>query len=85
VLAEDRPAGRPPVQFLDRRPIQALDIEVSGTVLPVSFLFGFSPGELADFLIGWTTLDIAGDDTMADQTVGQPPSMKPAQRKSPRP
>jgi hypothetical protein len=73
VLADDRPTGRPPVQFLDRRPIQALDIEVSGTVLPVSFLFGLSLGELADFLAGWTTLDMAGDDIMANQKAGKPP------------
>ena len=29
---------------------------------------GFSPVELADFLLGWTTLDIADDDYKAEET-----------------
>jgi hypothetical protein len=28
-----------------------------------SFRVGFSPGELVDFILGWTTLDIFGGDT----------------------
>lgn len=50
-----RPALRP------REWPRLLDIEVGASAL-VGLHFGFSPIELVDFLIGWTTIDICGDD-----------------------
>jgi len=40
---------------------RAADVEL-GASLGVGLHAGFSPGELLDFLVGFTTLDIAGDD-----------------------
>ncbi|MCX6985450.1 MAG: hypothetical protein NT118_11985, partial [Lentisphaerae bacterium] len=37
------------------------DIEVVGG-LWTTLRFGFNPGELFDFILGWTTVDIYGDD-----------------------
>jgi len=34
---------------------------------------GVNPGELADFLLGWTTLDVFGDDLGTDQKENQEP------------
>ncbi|MFP4055377.1 MAG: hypothetical protein ACLF0G_00735 [Candidatus Brocadiia bacterium] len=45
-------------------PVHAFDLEVGGSAL-ASLRVGFSPGQLLDFLAGWTTLDIAGDDRPA--------------------
>jgi hypothetical protein len=49
---------------------------------------GFNPGELLDFLLGWTTLDIYGDDLQArkereeaENTAKEPPA--PPARKEP--
>jgi hypothetical protein len=39
-----------------------LDIEVGIFAAGVACHIGFSPIEFLDFLLGWTTLDIAGDD-----------------------
>ena len=33
-----------------------------------SLRLGFNPGELVDFILGWTTIDIYGDDLEARQT-----------------
>ena len=38
-------------------------IEFGATLGVVGFDFGFNPVEFMDFLLGWTTLDITGDDT----------------------
>jgi len=62
ILARTIAPGLPPVRFLDRKLLHLLDLEASATVLPASVLVGVSPGEIADFVLGWTTLDIAGDD-----------------------
>jgi len=62
ILAGAIARRRLPVTFLDRKLVHLLDLEASATVLPASVLVGVSPGELADFVLGWTTLDIAGDD-----------------------
>ncbi len=37
-------------------------LEVAAGALLVGARVGFNPGELLDFLLGWTTLDIYGDD-----------------------
>lgn len=47
------------------RGIRTFDISVGASAL-VGVHLGFSPGELLDFLLGWTTLDIAGDDVTRD-------------------
>lgn len=44
------------------KPVRALDVSVGASVVPVSVLVGVSPGEMLDFVLGWTTLDIGGDD-----------------------
>jgi hypothetical protein len=41
-------------------------IEVSIPLLYVGFDFGFNPVEFVDFLLGWTTLDITGDDAVPE-------------------
>jgi hypothetical protein len=46
----------------ERKLIDALDVEV-GATCGLSARAGFSPGQFADFLLGWFGLDIAGDDT----------------------
>jgi hypothetical protein len=38
-------------------------IEFGAALGYVSFDVGFNPVEFVDFLLGWTTLDITGDDT----------------------
>ncbi len=46
--------------------LHSFDIEAGGTIgfiLCASAHVGFSPGEFADFMLGWFGLDIAGDDT----------------------
>ena len=43
------------------RPQQYTQIELAGGLL-ATLRLGFNPGELLDFLLGWTTLDIYGDD-----------------------
>jgi len=47
----------PKKPFLDK-----FDIEAGGTWLVAGFRVGFSPGQLLDFIIGWTGIDIADDD-----------------------
>jgi hypothetical protein len=42
--------------------IDKFDVDVRATLFPVSLGVGFRPGQFLDFLLGWTTLDIAGDD-----------------------
>lgn len=42
-------------------PHSATKIEI-GASLGLGLRFGFNPGELLDFLLGWTTLDIYNDD-----------------------
>ncbi len=44
--------------------------------LGYSFRFGFNPGELLDFILGWTTLDIYDDDSGAKKQ--KAPSNNPA-------
>lgn len=41
-----------------------------GTFFP-SIRLGFNPGELLDFILGWTTIDIFRDDLEKDEPVGQ--------------
>lgn len=44
------------------------NIEVSGGAL-IGMRVGFNPGELLDFLLGFTTLDIYGDDFITETSV----------------
>lgn len=54
-------------------------IDVVAAAIP-SVRFGFNPGELLDFLLGFTTLDIADDDTAAQQREKARPRPKAAPR-----
>ncbi|NQT53914.1 hypothetical protein HQ576_17795 [bacterium] len=45
----------------ERRPLHAYDIHLGATLLG-SLRVGVSPGEMADFLLGWFGRDIGGDD-----------------------
>lgn len=47
--------------------VHAPDIEVGATVLLLGVRAGFSPGEFLDFLLGWSGVDIAGDDRRLDR------------------
>ncbi len=49
----------PPTPFLREK----FFVEVGATLGVVGFDIGFNPVEFVDFLLGWTTLDITGDDT----------------------
>jgi hypothetical protein len=43
--------------------VDRFDMDVGATLLPFSARLGFGWGQFVDFLVGWTGLDIAGDDT----------------------
>lgn len=51
--------------------VRALDVEVGGALL-LGARFGFSPGELVDFLLGFVGVDLARDDARSDAGVGAP-------------
>jgi len=53
--------------------VDAFDVEVGATLVAVSWRVGFSFGQFADFALGWTTLDIAGDDAAAQRLRDPPP------------
>jgi hypothetical protein len=40
------------------------DVSVSAAAF-LGFTIGFNPGEVIDFILGWTTIDIYGDDLEA--------------------
>ena len=48
-------------------------IEVGATLGAVGFDLGFNPVEFVDFLLGWTTLDITGDDAGTGAAPESPP------------
>jgi hypothetical protein len=54
----------PPTPFLREK----FFIEFGVTLIGASFDIGFNPVEFIDFLLGWTTLDITGDDTKIEFT-----------------
>ncbi len=54
---------RAPIEF-PREPYYYTQLEVAAGVYGTLRL-GFNPGELLDFVLGWTTLDIFGDDARA--------------------
>jgi len=51
----------------------AFEVDLGATLMPVSARIGFSFGQFPDFLLGWTTLDIAGDDEAGQS----PPPLTP--------
>ena len=51
---------KPPAPYMREK----FFIEVGVTLIAGSFDIGFNPLEFLDFLLGWTTLDMTGDDTM---------------------
>jgi hypothetical protein len=51
------------------------EIEAAGGAF-LTFRVGANPGELLDFVLGWTTLDIYGDDIRADLTAKHAKSAK---------
>lgn len=53
------------LQGQDRPLIHLFDLELGTGFGFGGFNFGFSPGQLLDFLLGWFGLDIAGDDPPA--------------------
>jgi hypothetical protein len=53
-------------------------IEVGACVGFVGFDVGFNPVEFVDFLLGWTTLDMAGDDTWKKAPPGTESPEQPA-------
>jgi len=67
------PAARSDPLFEDemppRHPVTALDMTVAATLMPVSARVGVSPGQILDFLLGWTTIDIANDDAKSQETI----------------
>ncbi|MBM4040754.1 MAG: hypothetical protein FJ290_19800 [Planctomycetes bacterium] len=67
-------SSAPSPNQVKRRAIEALDVHVDVTaalLLGPSVRLGFSPGQFADFVLGFFGLDIAGDDTKP-----QPPKTK---------
>ena len=56
LFAENR--GRGPGATL----VDAFEVDVGATLIAVSGRVGFSLGQFLDFVLGWTTLDIAGND-----------------------
>jgi hypothetical protein len=52
----------PPTPFLREK----FFIEFGVTLIGASFDIGFNPVEFLDFLLGWTTLDITGDDSLSE-------------------
>jgi hypothetical protein len=63
----------PPTPFLREK----FFIEVGATLIGASFDIGFNPVEFVDFLLGWTTLDITGDDRKAEFTPEAPEQPAP--------
>jgi hypothetical protein len=59
----------PPTPFIREK----FFIEVGAALGAVGFDLGFNPAEFVDFLLGWTTLDITGDDAKADAAPEPPP------------
>ena len=54
----------------ERKLVEALDVHVDATaalLLGPSVRLGFSPGQFADFVLGFFSLDIAGDDAETQQ------------------
>ena len=58
VVAVVAGCSSPRLYFADRRR-DAADLF---TALGRTLRFGFNPGELLDFILGWFTIDIYGDD-----------------------
>jgi len=62
----------------DVRTIDRFGIDVGATLLVPSVRVGFNPAQFLDFLLGWTTLDIAGDDEAGQAP--PPPTPQPLQK-----
>jgi len=58
----------PPPPFIREK----LFIEVGVALFAVGFDIGFNPAEFADFLLGWFSLDIAGDDAAGVKKLAGP-------------
>jgi hypothetical protein len=54
----------------ERTPYHHSQIEVAVGVGP-SIRLGFNPGELLDFILGWTAIDVFDDDLEKRKTIGQ--------------
>lgn len=59
-IGEDGTFGPPSAERFP--PLRWLDVEAGATAFPASVRVGVSPGELADFLVGWFGLDLPGAD-----------------------
>lgn len=51
-------------------PVRWLDVEAAATLLVPSVRIGFSPGEVADLLVGFLALDLADDDGRSPRAPG---------------
>ena len=56
-----------------RKAIDSFDLEVEATCVVLGARVGFSPGQFLDFLLGWTALDIGGDDAPDEPSVAPAP------------
>ena len=55
--------GKDKQEIKDKPFYRLFDIESGVTIGVVGVRVGFSPGELVDFFLGWTGIDIVSDDT----------------------
>ncbi|MBM4042192.1 MAG: hypothetical protein FJ290_27155 [Planctomycetes bacterium] len=58
----------------DAKAADRFEMDIAATLLVPSFRVGFNPAEFLDFLLGWTTLDIAGDDQAVQTLDNGPPT-----------
>ncbi len=58
VLAFNEKRGRSPKAPL----VDAFEVDLGATMIVPSLRAGINPAQFLDFPLGWTTLDIAGDD-----------------------
>jgi hypothetical protein len=72
-------AAKAPLPFIGvaKQPEYYTQIEIVVGVLG-SIRLGFNPGELLDFILGWTTLDIYDDDLEKRKTIEQAESTVPS-------
>ena len=59
------------------KPMDALNVEVGVSAVAVGLEFSIRPLEIADFLLGWFGVDIAGDDDIPYGRVVAPPPPPP--------
>jgi len=58
--------------------LDPFEIDLGATLIPVSIRLGLNPAQFLDFLLGWTMLDIGGDDGKGQRP--PPPTPLPPQK-----